>query len=162
MGSKIYDKKEPAKTEIDPLLIWYVDVFFIQRERYLVIANPLTKFTFIIFHYTKKSQPDFLQALKDKLSDAMKSVNINPGKYLVKCDEIFPFYETNRSASAHLSRINEEYVYYISGRLHDIYPPEDEMFYNKLVGDYITTYNKKDYDFPRRRFHHELILRRWD
>jgi len=108
VGSKIYNSTDPAKTEINPLLIWYVDVFFIKRERYLVIANPLTKFTFFIFRYTKKSHPDFLQAFKDKLSDAMKAAAINPEKYLEKCDEIVPVYETNRSASAHLSRIKEE------------------------------------------------------
>jgi hypothetical protein len=161
LGTKIYDAKEPLETGIDPLLIWYLDVFFIQRERYLVIANPLTKFTFFIFRYTKKSHPSFLTAFKEKLSDSLKAIDINPEIYLEKCDEIIPFYETNRSASAHLSRIKEEYEYYISGRLHDIYPPDDEAFYNKIISEYITTYDKKEYDYPSRRFHHELILRRW-
>jgi hypothetical protein len=162
LGSKIYDTKESVNTEIDPLLIWYTDVFFIQRERYLVIANPLTKYTFFIFRYTKKSHPNFLEAFKNKLSDSIQAIGVNPEKYLENCDEILPFIETNRSASSHLSRVKEEYNYYISGRLHDVYPPEDEVFYNKLIKDEIATFDKKGFDSPGKRFHHELILRRWN
>lgn len=162
LGKNIYDKNEPVKEQIDPLLIWYVDVFFIQRERYLVIANPLTKFTFFIFRYSKKTHPDFLKSFKEKLSFSLQAIDINPEKYLDKSDEIMPIFETNRSASAHLSRIKEDYGDMISSSWHKVYPPEDEVFYNKIISEYITTYDKKEYDFPRRRFHHELILRRWD
>ena len=44
------------QSQVDPLTVWYVDVFFIKRARYLVFANPLTKLSCFIFRYSKKSQ----------------------------------------------------------------------------------------------------------
>ncbi|WKK82005.2 DUF6933 domain-containing protein [Marivirga arenosa] len=162
LGDMIYDINEPLKEQIDPLLIWYVDVYFIKRKRYLIIANPLTKFTFFIFRYSKKSHPDFLVAFKENLAHSLQSIDIDPEKYLNKCDKIYPITETNRSASAHLSRIKEDYGGMISTCWHDVYPPDDELFYNQLICENITTYGRKEYDFPKRRFYQELILRRWD
>lgn len=162
LGASIYDAKEPVKEQIDPLLIWYVDVFFIQRKRYLIIANPLTKFTFFIFRYSKKSHPNFFEAFKEKLSYTLKVKDIHPEKYMERCDKIIPVIETNRSVTAHLNQVKIDYKDMIDSRWHNIYPPEDEAFYNTIISDYIITYGKRDYDFPIRKFHHELILRRWD
>jgi len=53
IGECVYDDLPWAEEQVDPLTLWYVDVFFIQRERYIVLANPLTKFTFFIFRYSR-------------------------------------------------------------------------------------------------------------
>ena len=104
IGQQVYDDLSWAEDQVDPLTIWYADVFFIQRERYLLLANPLTKFTFFVFRYSKKSHPDFIQTFKEKLSDTLKAAEIDPGKYLQQCDLVIPFNKSNKSASAHLSR----------------------------------------------------------
>ncbi len=162
LDNNIYDIKEPVREQIDPLLIWYVDVFFIQRKRYLIIANPLTKFTFFIFRYSKKSHPNFLQAFKNNLSSTLRAKEINPQKYLEKCDVLIPLLETNKSASAHLSSTKVDYKDMIATRWHKVYPPDDELFYNQLITDNLVSFDKRDYDYPARKFHHELILRRWN
>lgn len=151
-----------ASDQVDPLTLWYADVFFINRERYIVIVNPLTKFTFFIFRYTKKTLPSFLAAFNSRLSASLRAIDINPTKYLEQSFIMVPYTAANKSASSHLSRIKTEYGDMIKSRYHDVYPPEDEAFYNKLVTDDITSYhNTKDYDFPKKRFLHELLLRRW-
>ena len=150
-----------AETQIDPLTIWYADVFFIKRERYIALTNPLTKFTFFIFNYSKKSHPDFMNTIRERLGDTLKSIGIDPSKYLLQCDVLVPFEKVNRSASAHLSRIKSDYEYMIKCRHHNVYPPDDEKFYNNLVANEVVTYNTKDFDFPKNRFSNELLLRRW-
>lgn len=161
IGDKEYTDTPWSENQIDPVTIWYADVFFINRERYIALVNPLTKFTFFVFKYSKKTHPDFLTAFKERLGDSLKSIDINPSKYLLQCDMLLPLVETNRSASAHLSRIKSEYEYMIKNRYHGVYSPEDELFYNNLVANEITTYYSKDYDFPKNRFLNELLLRRW-
>jgi hypothetical protein len=162
IGKQVYDDLPWSGDQVDPLTLWYADVFFIQRERYLVLVNPLTKFTFFIFRYSKKEYPDFMQTFKEKLSFTLRAANIDPTKYLTECDFMVPYHITNASATAHLSRTKIDYGYYLSTRWHDIYPPQDEEHYNRMIADNIVRYNKKDYDKPAKRFHHELILRRWD
>lgn len=162
IGKQVYDDLPHTEDQIDPLTVWYVDVFFIQRERYLVLANPHTKFTFFIFRYSRKTHPDFMKSFAEKLSTTLRVADIDPTKYLQQCDFLIPFNLTNKSASAHLSQTKTEYEYMISTRWHSVYPPEDELFYNQLIADHIVTYNKKDYDKPAKRFYHELILRRWN
>lgn len=162
IGKGIYDDLPWVENQVDALTVWYVDVFFIQRERYLVLANPLTKFTFFIFRYTKKDYPDFMQVFKEKLSFTLSAAQIDSSKYLTQCDLIVPYHATNKSATAHLSRTKNDFEFIISSSSHEVYPPEDEEFHNKLIADNIVTYNKKDFDKPAQRFHHELILRRWD
>lgn len=148
--------------QVDPLTLWYVDVFFIQRERYLVLANPLTKFTFFIFRYSRKAYPDFMQTFVEKLYDTLRAADIDPTKYLQQCDFLIPYTVTNKSASAHLSQVKFEFEDMISTHWHGVYPPDDEIFYNQLIADHIVSYNKRDYDKPAKRFYHELILRRWN
>ena len=162
IGKNIYGNPIGGIEDIDPLLLWHADVFFVQRQPHLVLANPLTKFTFFIFRYSKKTHPDFLQSFQDQLAYTLKAADIDPTKYLDKCSSVIPHDKTDRSAAAHLSRTKADYGYMISSRSHNIYPPEDEAYYNKLITDNIVSYHKKDYDFPSHRFYHELILRRWD
>ena len=147
--------------KVDPITLRYVDVFFISRERYLVFANPLTKLTFFIFRYLKKTHPDLMAAFQKGLEQTLTAVNINPDQYLKNCDVLVPFLSSNRSASAHLSRIKEEYKWMLDQNSHGVSAPADEAFYNKLVAKDITTYGGKDYDRPMKRFYHELLVRRW-
>ena len=162
IGQQVYDDLPWAEEQVDPLTLWYVDVFFIQRERYLVVVNPLTKFTFFIFRYSRSTDPDFMRTIAEKLSATLRAADIDPTKYLQQCDFLIPFTVTNKSASAHLSQIKFEYEDMISTRWHGVYPPDDEIYYNQLIADHIVSYNKKDYDKPAKRFYHELILRRWN
>lgn len=46
-------------------------------------------------------------------------------------------------------------------RHYQVYPPQDEHFYNQLVANEFVTYQGKDYDYPKNRFLNELLLRRW-
>lgn len=64
-GDGSYMNMPWAIHQVDPLTLWYVDVFFIKRERYLVFTNPLTKFSFFIFRYSKKNHHDFTEAFKN-------------------------------------------------------------------------------------------------
>ncbi|WMJ74587.1 hypothetical protein RCC89_15650 [Cytophagaceae bacterium ABcell3] len=161
IGKGVYDDLPWAEDQVDPLTLWYADVFFIRRERYLVIANPLTKFTFFVFRYNKKTHPDFMETFKERLSFTMKAAEIDPSKYLEQCDMLVPFEKPDRSASAHLSRIKTDYKDSIEYNKRGVHPSEAESVYNTHIVDYLTTYNKKDYDYVKRRFYHELLLRRW-
>lgn len=40
LGQRVYDDLPRSEEMLDQLTIWHVDVFFIQRERYLILANP--------------------------------------------------------------------------------------------------------------------------
>lgn len=161
LGQDIYDDLPWSEDRIDPLNIWYIDVFFIQRQRYLVLANPLTKFTFFIFRYARKTHPVFIKTFVEKLSITLHAADINPDKYLQQCDALVPYTATNKSASAHLSQTKWNYEYMISTRWHGVYPPDDEVYYNQLIAHNMVKFGKKEYDKPAQRFYHELILRRW-
>lgn len=161
LGDSIYDRTSESTSAIDPLLVWYADVFFFKRERYIVIANPLTKLTFIVFRYTKKSHPDFLATFKDKLSIVLNAKDINPAIYFSKFETIYPYTQSDRSASAHLSRIKQEYEYMIALSWHGMEAPDDEIHYNILLADDLATFNKKGFDKTSERFHSELLLRGW-
>lgn len=162
IGQQIYHDLPWAEDQIDPLTLWYVDVFFIQRERYLVLANPLTKFTFFIFRYSRKTHLDFFYSFIEKLTHTLKAADIDPTNYIDQCDFLIPFESTNKSASSHLSQTKTDYQDMISTRWHGVYPPDDEDFYNTLITKNLVSFNKKDLDYPSKRFYHELILRRWD
>ena len=162
IGQRVYDDLPWAEDQVDPLTIWYMDIFFNQRERYLVLANPLTKFTFFIFRYSKKTYPDFMRAFTEKLSDTLRAADIDPTGYLAQCNFLVPFNKSDKSASAHLSRTKMDYEYMISTRWNEVYAPADEVYYNQMISDNLVSYDKKDFDRPARRFHHELILRRWN
>lgn len=162
IGESVYMDVPWKEDQIDPLTIWYVDVFFINRERYLVFTNPLTKLTFFIFRYAKKSHPDLIKTFRTNLQTTLHAAQINPQGYLKQCDLLIPYRSSNRSASAHLSRIKWEYQWMIEDNHHEVSAPEDEAFYNDLIARDITTYGGKDYDRPTQRFYHELLLRRWE
>ncbi len=162
IGESVYIDEPWKEDHIDLLTIWYVDVFFVNRERYLVFTNPLTKLTFFIFRYSKKSHPDLIATFRNKLQTTLNAANINPQKYLKNCDLLIPFRSTNRSASAHLSRIKDEYKWMIETNHDGVSASEDETFYNDLIARDLTTYGGKDYDRPAQRFYHELLIRRWD
>jgi hypothetical protein len=147
---------------VDPLTVWYADVFFIQRERYLILANPFTKFTFFIFQYSRKTHPDFMQTFVEKLSTTLRAADIDSTKYIEQCNLLIPFNRTNKSVSAHLSQTKMDYEYMISNRWHGVHPSADEAYYNQMIADNLVSFNKKDFDRPAKRFYHELILRRWD
>lgn len=162
IGQRVYDDLAWAEDQVDPLTLWYVDVFFIQRERYLVLANPLTKLTFFIFRYSRKTHPDFMQTFTEKLSTTLRTADIDPTKYLQQCDFLIPFNKSDKSATAHLSRTKIDFEYVISAHRYEVFPPHDEEYYNRMIADNLVSYNKKDYDKPAKRFYHELILRRWN
>ena len=162
IGDREYMDMPWAPEQVDPLTLWYCDVFFIKRARYIVVANPLTKFTFFIFRYSRKTHPDFMQAFREKLSASLRAIDINPEPYLMQCDVLVPYEKTNKSASAHLSRIKQEYEYSVSEAVTQSVSPEVEQRFNVGLTKDLTTYGgSKDFDYPAQRFHHELILRRW-
>lgn len=70
---------------------------------FVVFTNPLTKFSFFIFRYSKKNHPDFTDAFKSCLSTEMKSVNIDSTTYLQPFYVLVPYEKSDQSASAHLS-----------------------------------------------------------
>jgi hypothetical protein len=162
IGNKIYDDVPWAPDQVDPLTLWYADVFFIDRKSYLVIANPLTKMTFFVFRYSKKTHPDFMATFREKLKQTLLAADIDATGYLRHCDLLVPYILTDRSASSHISRtkIDFEYIIKSDQGMYDMHT--DEAHYNHSIAHNFVTYNKKDYDYPFRRFHRELILRRWD
>ena len=91
----------------------------------------------------------------------MKACEIDPAPFMSQCDALVPFQVTNRSASSHLSRVKEDYEYMMAIGHFDINLAEQQEFMNHHITQYITSFHKNDYDRPRQRFHHELILRRW-
>lgn len=161
IGDREYMDMPWAVEQVDPLTLWYCDVFFIKRARYIVVTNPLTKFTFFIFRYSRTTHPDFMQAFREKIAETLRSIDIDPASYLMQCDVLVPFEQTNKSASAHLSRMKREYEYIISTATTEIVPPDDETYFNALAARDLTSYDGKGYDYPAKRFYHELLLRRW-
>ncbi len=161
LGAKVYDDLAPSGADIDPLLIWYADVFFLRRERHLVIANPLTKFTFFVLRHTKKTHSNFLEAFKRALAQGIGACGIDPLPYLGQCDQLLRYTETNRSASGHLCCVKDEYGWMMARGQFDINLEEQQEFMNHHITRYVTSYHKNGYDFPRQRLHHELLLRRW-
>lgn len=161
LGNSIYQMNTMSEDQIDPLSIWYVDVFFISRERYLILTNPLTKLTFFLFRYSKKIHPDFLKAFQEGLTQTMTSAGIASKKYLSQHEVLVPYESSNRSASAHLSNMKQDYKWMIEHNHHQVQAPDDQAFYNSLAAEEITTYGGRDYDSPSQRFYHELLLRRW-
>ncbi|WP_258102196.1 DUF6933 domain-containing protein [Marinoscillum pacificum] len=161
IGESVYMDEPWDQSQVDPLTVWYVDVFFIKRERYLVFANPLTKLSCFIFRYSKKSHPDFFESFKQSLTITLLAADVNPQVYLQGFDVLVPFTSTNKSASSHISRLKQEYQWMLEDVNHSISPPDDERHYNQIIARDICSYGGKDYDYPSKRFYHELLLRRW-
>ncbi|RED92233.1 DUF6933 domain-containing protein [Marinoscillum furvescens] len=161
LGDHIYMDSPWPEEQIDPLTIWYVDVFFINRARYLVLANPLTKLTFFVFKYSRKTHKDFLETFHQNLSVSIRAGGIDPTLYLQKCELFVPYTQTNRSATAHLSRIKQDYEYSIASDLEEM-PVEiaENQFNTKIIRN-PCSFGGPGFDMPIRRFHHELLLRRW-
>ena len=159
---QVYNDYAWHESQVDALTIWYADVFFINRKPTLVIANPLTKFTFFVFRYSRRESTDFLQKFREKLSYTMTCAGIDPKKYLEQCDWLVEYEKSDKSASAHLSRTKMEYEYMIKSQHHNVDAADDEAFYNRMIADNLVSYHKKDFDRPSKRLYHEMLLRRWD
>ena len=162
IGDSVYNDLPWDETQIDPLTIWFVDVFFVNRQKYLVIANPLTKLTFLVFRYTRKTHPDLMGCFRERLAIVLNAARIDPTLYLEQCDWLVPFEKSNRSASAHLSQTKSYFELIIKENCHGMHgKPDDEQFYNTLLADNLVQFKGNNYDRPSQRFYHELLLRRW-
>ena len=152
------DIPEVDAGEIDPLYCWYADVYYLNRAKYLLICNEVSRFTFVLGPYTVDSKINFMDVLKTHLQVSLKEAIPAPGFYLDSISGYGRITQTHRGAVAFINHLKTEldYMKWYCPR----YEAREFQLLNEFwrVGDTITSKNGgKDYFVPKKKF-----LELWD
>lgn len=133
----------------DPLYNWYADIAFVNRKKYLIIANSLTKFTFFIVDYSRKNSSWFGEDFCESLAGAQSIFEINPLPFVDSIEGFAINEQSNKSISAHISRIKEEFIPSIKSDHYKFRLEDSQAILNKILNERPTAYNKSTkYEYP--------------
>jgi hypothetical protein len=134
----------------DEFYLWYGDVFYVNRKKYLVFANGLTKFSFLVPDYRVDKKTNFFKTFSTYLEHSLRHNGFNPDIYLEDIEFYTHHAQTSRSAMAHLTQLKDMCAEVIAIEDYILYKKEELEYLNHYVNTWITTYKeKKGYHDPK-------------
>ena len=156
---KEFQKTTPkiVTEEINPIYLWYGDVYYFDRKKYLIFCNELTRVSFMIGPYQVEQKVHFMKIFTDNLEIKLKTFLPDPGKFLEKMEDIGWNTQSHKGASGFLNHLKTSLDYSkddYSVRNITMTLPED---FHRMFSMYITKKTGiKDYFYPETLFQEEL------
>ncbi|MBT0810392.1 hypothetical protein KIH41_03770 [Litoribacter ruber] len=161
IGTEFFDMATVPEDNItDEFYRWYGDIFYVNRKKYLIFSNGLTKFSFVIPDFRVEKKSSFFRKFCHYLTEALKHHNHDPEIYSGSWEFFSHDTIVNRSAMAHLSQLKDMCEHVIKIEHYLIEKKEELEYLNHYVNNWITTYkDKKGYHKPKEVFVEELEKR---
>jgi hypothetical protein len=157
IGNAFHDQaSEFSEPVSDEFYLWYGDVFYVNRKKYVIFANGLTKFSFIIPDFRVDKKTNFYDNFCTYLSHSLRHNGFDPDPYFQHIEFYTHQAQTSRSAMAHLSQLKDMCAHVIQIEHYIIHKKEELEYLNHYVNKWITTYkDKKGYHDPQTVFKEE-------
>lgn len=122
---------------ISPLYLWYGDIYYYERKKYLIFCNEMTRLSFMIGPYQVDPNTHFLKIFTDNLGQKLKQFLPDSDQYLDKMEDIGWNTKPHKGASGFLSNVKTNLDYckdYYKVRNTKMKFPED---YHRMYHMYI-------------------------
>jgi len=151
IGKEFFDQATELNDPVaDEFYLWYGDVFYVNRKKYLVFGNGLTKFSFLIPDFRVDKKANFYDTFCTYLSHSLRHNGFDPDTYLQDIEFYAHNAQTSRSAMAHLTQLKDMCAHVIEIEHYIIHKKEELEYLNHYVNKWITTYkDKKGYHDPQ-------------
>ncbi|KEO75849.1 DUF6933 domain-containing protein [Anditalea andensis] len=144
----------------DEFYLWYGDVFDVNRKKYLIFSNGLTKFSFVVLDYRVDKKTNFYNTFSTYLSHSLRHNGFNPDIYFENIEFYTHNSQTSRSAMSHLSQLKDLCAEVIAVEDYILYKKEELEYLNHYVNSWITSYkDRKGYHEPNQVFKEECVNR---
>ena len=112
LGKKfVSENPEVDPNSVHPIYCWYADVYFLNRAKYLIICNEVSRFSLCLGPYKVDPKANFMDHFKKVLEEKLKEILPDYMDYFKSINGYGRLTQTHRGAMANLSRLKIDLDY---------------------------------------------------